>query len=858
MLNKQEETLLKELLNKYKQGYISGLIQGDNINLTPSGCRNKIISSTGGGGSSYIAPFLKTGGASWSGTGLVYDVTALEYYFNGDKVTSATQVTLDASDVTYNRFDVIVVDEAGVISVIKGTAEANPVIPEIPDTQLIVSLILVEAGTVQPNISQENIYLDDPTSDWTFSTYTTGAATGSINFAGTNSPKQGVNDIEASTDARLGARFVRATSFDAYQYTMFQVWVRFTGTAVATNKALNVRFENSAGTLVGNTVNLFSYGLSRSILNTWQLVVVPITAFGALPATVKGLKVIMAGGTVGVVRQWDIDYMILTNGSVPQANVPTIVFAKDGTNIASQPGINVIEGIGVTINAVNNPTNNRVDYTINASGGGGSPAGSDTQIQYNNAGAFGADSGFTRDVATGNTNISAIYGGTDTYSYKLDNNLFGDGTVGLLQQYESTDGSSGYAGIIKEGTDLGFLVNIDNGTGNSFEIFGYPGEAGFIVDGSGFTLRDEQYSLALSHTQQSAVTFTGSGLDDLTLGGKFSGTVPTTYTVTIDGVNQDFLAIKSSTITGGTFNVGDTITSSSGGSATVLSISNIVYPSFGIDTVYLRVTVTSPFTNDEAVDNGLGVSGTLSGNVATVDTVEWTDGVITETNYPITEPFLLLNNGIIAPMSNTGHTLSDSWTWTYSTANQNVLDFSNNDYKFQSTFGTDTFSYQISDNLLGYGIKGAVNTWVNGSDFLLSGAYLQGATLTSGTTIQIGSASAASLLEIDKSYTLISDGTDSGNYNLTTTQLALSNTIGGIDYGIEQLAGTVTIGNLVGGNNTKITIDDVNEHITISNLPAYDDDTAAGTGGLTAGMVYMTTGSGSAPLNAAGILMIKQ
>ncbi len=40
--------------------------------------------------------------------------------------------------------------------------------------------------------------------------------------------------------------------------------------------------------------------------------------------------------------------------------------------------------------------------------------------------------------------------------------------------------------------------------------------------------------------------------------------------------------------------------------------------------------------------------------------------------------------------------------------------------------------------------------------------------------------------------------------------------------------------------------------------PAYDDDAAAGAAGLTTGMVYMTTGSGSAPLNAAGILMIKQ
>lgn len=61
-----------------------------------------------------------------------------------------------------------------------------------------------------------------------------------------------------------------------------------------------------------------------------------------------------------------------------------------------------------------------------------------------------------------------------------------------------------------------------------------------------------------------------------------------------------------------------------------------------------------------------------------------------------------------------------------------------------------------------------------------------------------------------------------------------------------------------GANGTSITIDDVNEQITIGNIKAYDDDAAAGTAGLTAGMVYMTTGSGSAPLNTAGILMIKQ
>jgi hypothetical protein len=46
--------------------------------------------------------------------------------------------------------------------------------------------------------------------------------------------------------------------------------------------------------------------------------------------------------------------------------------------------------------------------------------------------------------------------------------------------------------------------------------------------------------------------------------------------------------------------------------------------------------------------------------------------------------------------------------------------------------------------------------------------------------------------------------------------------------------------------------------LTLNNVPAFDDDGAAAAGGLTAGDVYQTSGAGAAPLNAAGILMIKQ
>ena len=56
---------------------------------------------------------------------------------------------------------------------------------------------------------------------------------------------------------------------------------------------------------------------------------------------------------------------------------------------------------------------------------------------------------------------------------------------------------------------------------------------------------------------------------------------------------------------------------------------------------------------------------------------------------------------------------------------------------------------------------------------------------------------------------------------------------------------------LVSGSFTASTM-------TLNNVPAFDDDGAAATGGLTVGDVYQTTGGGAAPLNVAGILMIKQ
>lgn len=522
------------------------LSAGNNITLNESGNDIEVTANF-----TQEGKYMISGGATWSGTGLTYDVSFLTYFFNGLKTANPTQVTLDASDPTNNRFDAIVVDEAGTVTAITGTPSANTEVPAIPEDQLQVTIILVAAGSTTPTIASEEIYMDDPTTNWTFSTYQTATPTGSINFAGTSSPKQGTECIEASTDARLGARFVRATSFDAFQYTMLQVWVRFTGTAVATNKSLNVRFENSAGTLVANTVNLFSYGLQRGVLNTWQLVVVPITAFGALPATVKGLKMIMAGGTVGVVRQWDIDYMILTNGSVPYANVPTIAFYKDNVGIASQSGLNIIQGLGgTTITGVNNPTLQTVDYTLNA---------------------FGGDTLSYRDETTKESIIKRTFDST------VSNTVLEIPVTFFAESYTGTF-SPGDLVETRFGESTGTLLDVEVITvpnQTSFTNQTYTGTwSGGVTPQGDYTGSYGTYAYNLEITDTAAeewyvTSVTGTFTPGETVTGGTSGETAIVITQVVDG--DTYLYVKSAS---GPFTLGETITGGTSGQTAVYQTLN--------------------------------------------------------------------------------------------------------------------------------------------------------------------------------------------------------------------------------------------------------------------------------------------
>ncbi len=275
---------------------------------------------------------LLSGGAVWTGTGFVFDVTALSYFIDGVNYTaSPAQVTLAASDPTDDRFDYIVVDDAGTISVITGTPGTPPAVPTLAWNEVGVTIVLVEAGSTTPTILQDLIYNEDtgaPT-EWVTSTYNiTGTQAGVVVFNSTDTPYSGTVLAQATaTNLRRGMRFTRGTDISIQQFGYVALAFRIDGVALPTSKSPIIRFQNSSGGLIGNSVNLVTYGLSRTVVGTWQLLVIPVTAFGNI-TNVRSLTAVVNGaGTAS----WSMDRIFLSGAIPPQGLSGPIFLSATGT-----------------------------------------------------------------------------------------------------------------------------------------------------------------------------------------------------------------------------------------------------------------------------------------------------------------------------------------------------------------------------------------------------------------------------------------------------------------------------------------------------------------------------------------------
>jgi hypothetical protein len=102
-------------------------------------------------------------------------------------------------------------------------------------------------------------------------------------------------------------------------------------------------------------------------------------------------------------------------------------------------------------------------------------------------------------------------------------------------------------------------------------------------------------------------------------------------------------------------------------------------------------------------------------------------------------------------------------------------------------------------------------------------------------------------------YSAILGGTDHNIGTGATSSVIIGGQIGRVNDNVQR---SVVLG---GSTNVATKNDTVYlSKLNMSDVPAYDDDGDAGANSLTVGDIYQTTGSGAAPLNVAGILMIKQ
>ena len=377
---------------------------------------------------------LISGSASWSNTGLTFNTSTLVYTIDGTKYSTTPQnVTLAASDPSNPRFDAIVVNAAGVVSVITGTPATNPLVPSIPGTQVLVQYVLVGAGATTPSITNEFVYTDGSTPNWLpgFINGVTGSAT-----SATPTPFQGTECTLISAPTYSTANFLKYTrgsgsiSTNTYGFLSFRVQLL----AGSSGRDLVVRLYN--GTTYINALYASSWGLSKTTIGTWQLVVIPLAAFIGNSAITDITEVrFLPFGTVTGTTQFAFDDVKFQSGYGPQSNVAKIDILDTGVTVGSTAKLNFINGQYSVAVATNDIPNNKVDVKFDVTG-----------IPLTTVLAAG-NTTFGQSITLSNTNdfinvftAGSFIGGTGLSNSASGIKFGGDGVGITIQQYDGAIG----------------------------------------------------------------------------------------------------------------------------------------------------------------------------------------------------------------------------------------------------------------------------------------------------------------------------------------------------------------------------------------------------------------------------------
>lgn len=296
---------------------------------------------------------LISGGASYSGTGLVFNVSVLVYLIAGIEYTTAeTSVTSAAGDPSNPRFDAIVADENQTVSIVQGTPAGTPITPAISDDQVLVQYILIGANATAPTINTELIYQDDGSTHW-LGAFAGGFGTTADFLSTTPTPFQGTKCTLATIGrygGRRGVNFSTGTPVSRSEYVLLSFRINLPASLSDANISYFRVFAYSDNTASPGYLGWAEAGnyVDFSLTNAWQLVTIPTALFTSNMGSVTTIGYLnftlyRPGSTVlNPTAQIALDDIKLQTGYGPQLNIATIDLANDNDVVGSTSKVDFV------------------------------------------------------------------------------------------------------------------------------------------------------------------------------------------------------------------------------------------------------------------------------------------------------------------------------------------------------------------------------------------------------------------------------------------------------------------------------------------------------------------------------------
>lgn len=255
----------------------------------------------------YLNPLPLSFGTNWI-SDLTYDVYATRYFIVDTYYSIAVQrVVLGDGDPTYDRFDLIVVDNAGLVSVIEGTPSASPAEPNYnAATQFPIKFVEVTAGATNIDsidniiVYRENLDLPNEWESWpTYipNLYYTPTAT----YNDTTAPYQGSYNIKiGNTNPIPDLTFAKLNTVLAKDFVNLSFYVKLNEPLLYPTLSLKLSFSAANGIYSNYLTYLdISNYLDGSNL-AWQKVVIPYSALNGYSNYVSSPNFYLVGFNI----QW--------------------------------------------------------------------------------------------------------------------------------------------------------------------------------------------------------------------------------------------------------------------------------------------------------------------------------------------------------------------------------------------------------------------------------------------------------------------------------------------------------------------------------------------------------------------------